>query len=360
VSVTAKAEAGAQTGGFVIEEVENPRLQLDEIFRAYENYYSPRIRELRERYRLDEVVAGETDEFRRQLLLRHWIKRHLIINDRHPTPTRGDAFGILDGMLKGGGFHCAHCMVVQHAVMNAFGYVARSLGVGPGTLEEGGHHGVNEVWSNTFVKWMLLDAKYDIHFEKQGVPLSALEIRDEYHKNKGADIVKVRGPEREPVADMTNEGRPATYNWCSWHTSTNSFTAFPAAGASALIVYEDDFYRNNTWYRDKKPNWAYDADFFIPVRHRGWIEWTPNVVGVKVEVKPGPPASKEPGYWAHCAVRSSTPNFKEYQLKVGTGDWCPVEERFAVPLYQDENEFRIRSCSLFDVTGPEHLVRISR
>ena len=59
-------------------------------------------------------------------------------------------------------------------------------------------------------------------------------------------------------------------------------------------------------------------------------------------------------------MRSFTPNFKEYQLKVGQGDWYPVEPEFAVPLYQDVVEFRVRSCNLFGVTGPEHLVRISR
>jgi len=309
---------------------------------------------------LEEVVADETDEFQRQLLLRYWIKRHLIINDRHPTPTRGDAFGILDGMFKGGGFHCAHCMVVQHAVMNAFGYVCRSLGAGPGTLEKGGHHGINEVWSNTFVKWFLSDAKYDIHFEKDGVPLSALEIRDEWHRNEAADIVKVRGPGREPVADMAGEGRAKTYNWPSWHTDTNSFTTWPCSRTSALVVYEDDYFRANTWYRDGKPNWAYKADYFIPVRHRGWIEWTPNVVAVRTEIKPGPPSSKEPGFWAHCTVRSCTPNFKEYQLRVGEVGWHPVEQKFAVPLYSEVNEFRVRSANLFDVTGPEHLVRVTR
>lgn len=345
---------------FVVDQEGNPRYHTDEIFRSYEDYYSPRMRELRERYRLDEVVAGESDEFRRQLLLRNWIKRHISINDDYPTPTRGDAFAILDAALKGGGFHCGHFMVVQHAVMNAFGYVCRSLGAGPGTKEQGGHHGINEVWSNKFVKWMLFDAKYDIHFEKDGIPLSALEIRDEYHRNKGADIVKVRGPEREPVADMTKDGTPATYNWVSWHTAGNYFTNFPCTHSSAIIVYEDDFYRQNTWYRDGRPNWAYESDYFIPVRHREWIEWTPNVVAVRVEIKPGPPCSEEPGWWAHCQVRSSTPNFKEYQLKVGERDWHPVAERFAVPLYQEVNEFRVRSVNLFGVTGPEHLIRIRR
>ncbi len=355
--------ARTDTRGFVIQRVENPRLVNNEIFTAFEDYHSPRIWELRERYRLDDVVAGEEDEFRRQLLLRHWIRSNVELNKPHPTPTRGDAFAILDAALKGGQFHCAHYMVVQHAVMNSFGYPCRSLGVDVGLEEDNGHHGVNEVWSNTFCKWYISDTTYDIHFEDgDGIPLSALELRDEYRKNGGADVRKVRGPERKvvPVVKEEIEARPANYNWCSWSLNTSYFTTYPSSHSSALVVYEDDYTRNNTWYRGQRPAWAYDADAFIPVRHRGWIEWTPNVVSVSVEIKPGPSNTDEPGYWAHCTARSWTPNFKEYQLKVGEGDWYQVEERFEVPLYQDANEFRVRSVSLFDVTGPEHLTRITR
>jgi hypothetical protein len=375
--VAKSSKAPAEVGGFVVEEVENPQYRQNEIFPAYEDFRSPRIWELRERYGLEDVVAGEEDEAKRQLLLRNWLKHHITINDHYPTPTRGDAFGILDAALKGGGFHCGHFMVVQHAVMNAFGYVCRSLGAGPGEKDDGGHHGINEVWSNTYCKWYLSDAKYDIHFEKKArIPLSVLEIREEHQKNKGADVFRVRGPERKrvPVSSTEVEGRAATYNWPSWHTNTNSFTAWPNAGGSALVIYEDDYVRTHTWYRDGKPCWAYQADFFVPVRHRGWIEWTPNVVSVRVEVKPGPSNTKEPGYWAHAAIRSFTPNFKEYQVKVGGSEWHPVEAQFAVPLYSDVadsakvarratsagNEFRVRSVNLFDVTGPEHLVRVRR
>ena len=34
-----------------------------------------------------------------------------------------------------------------------------------------GHHGINEIWSNKYNKWFLSDAKYNHHFEKDGIPL---------------------------------------------------------------------------------------------------------------------------------------------------------------------------------------------
>ncbi len=114
------AALGAQsTGALRILDVKNPAYRGNEIFRAFENFYSPRVKELRERYELDKVVAGETDEFRRILLLRHWIFSTIRVDNEHPTPTRGDAFAILDAAMKGGGFHCAHFSIVQHAVLNS-------------------------------------------------------------------------------------------------------------------------------------------------------------------------------------------------------------------------------------------------
>ena len=71
---------------------------------------------------------------------------------------------------RSAGFHCSHSMRVQHAVMTAMGYAVRDLGVDSDHLVFGksNHHGVKEVWSNEYAKWVLLDAKYDIHFERAG------------------------------------------------------------------------------------------------------------------------------------------------------------------------------------------------
>jgi hypothetical protein len=53
-------------------------------------------------------------------------------------------------------------------------------------------------------KWFLSDAKYNSHFEKNGIPLSGLEVREEYLKNKAADIVRVKGPARMLLNLMKN------------------------------------------------------------------------------------------------------------------------------------------------------------
>jgi len=353
--VTTGRLSATEGGRFVVVPLDNPRYCGNEIFRAFEDYYSPRMRQLRSRYDLDAVVAGQTDEWKRILLLRHWIKSNIAIDNLNPTPTREDTFAILDAALQGGKFHCTHFSIVQHAVLNSFGYVARRLGCGPGLKDDGGHHGVNEVWVNKFSKWVLIDAKYDAHFEKDGVPLSALEIRDELWRDGAKSVVCVVGPDRRPMKPDPKTGkpetRPDTYRWCSWETDTNRFTTFPARPTSTLVVLDDEIFRTHTWYRDGKPHWAYDTPYFIKTTRRDWIEWTPNVITSKVVVEDNK---------AHVALGSCTPNFRSFQMMDKNGIWQDCGEEVDLPLNGSARmRLAFRTMNLFGVTGPEHLVEIA-
>jgi hypothetical protein len=248
-------------------------------------------------------------------------------------------------------------MVVQNAVLNAFGHVARCLGVGPGGTAEapGLHHGVNEVWVNALRKWVLVDAKYDIHFERDGRPLSALEIRDELLKNGAADVRIVQGPERIRVAEPEEpEGGPQTYRWLTWEIQGNRHSNWPGHHSSALVLWEDDYARNHVWWRIGRSNrhWAYEADYFVPTSHRDWIEWTPNVLQVEISLR---------GRELDGKITSSTPNLKEYQIREASGgEWRPIEALFTLPLTRSKHEWRLRSVNLAGVSGPEHRVAVER
>jgi len=347
--------SASEDGRFVVVPVENPRYYGNELFRAFENYHSPRSRQLRTRYGLDAMLASETDEWKRILLLRHWIRSNIAIDNDNPTQTRGDTFAILDAALKGGKFHCTHFSIVQHAVLNSFGYVTRRLGCGPGLKDDGGHHGVNEVWVNKFGKWVLIDAKYDAHFEKNGVALSALEIRDEVWRDGAQSVICVVGPARKPMQPDSETGksetRPDTYRWCSWETNTNRFTTFPARPTSTLVMLDDEIFRNNTWYRDGKPHWAYNTPYLIKTVRRDWIEWTPNVITSKAMMRDDR---------AIVFLSSSTPNFRSFQIRNDDGTWHDCGEEIELLLdSRARKRFAFRTINLFGVTGPKHHVEIA-
>lgn len=340
-------------------EVENPVFRPNTVFKSYEDLTSPKFGQLIKKYQLDTIFHGETDEFKRILLLRHWIRSVISINDfGDPYPGEGYTEGILDAALKGQGFHCGHFMTVQNGIMNAFGYVTRTLGAGPGVKGgPDGHHGINEIWLNQYNKWFLSDAKYNTHFEKNGIPLSALEIRNEYLKNQAADIVKVKGIGRTPVDIDSDSGvgkvrSSQTYTWIEWHGYNNMFTAWPKDNA-LLILYEDDYSKNNTWIWAGRPHWAYGKSEYMKWEpDRDKIYWTPNTIVSKVTIT---------GNIAHIELTSETPNLKDYQMReLPSADWKNTVDKFDIKLKNKECELVFRTVNLANVTGPEHRIIIKR
>src|SRR6476661_1868053 len=245
---------------YVVDSSNNIEYKKNIAFNGYEDISLSRFDSLKIKYQLDTIFHGETDEFKRILLLRNWIRQKISINDfGDPYPGNDHPQGIIDAAVKGQGFHCGHYMVVQNAIMNAYGYVTRCLGSGPGVKGgEDGHHGMNEIWVNKFHKWFLSDAKFNHHFEKNGIPLSALEVRDEYLKNKAADVVLVKGSNRTPIEfDSLRDVKgnilyhnkiwfASWYTWLEWDKTSTRFTAWPVFNTK-LNMYKDDYFRRHTW-----------------------------------------------------------------------------------------------------------------
>lgn len=333
--------------------VSGPRFHAPELFAAVEDYHNPRLKRLRDEYELERVVADEPNEFRKLLKLRHWVQTRWHIDNEQLDG--GDAFAILEKAKSGAGFNCSHSMAVQHAVMASMGFVARDLGVDRNHEDLGRsmHHGVNEVWSNDYAKWVLLDAKYDIHFERDGVPLSALELHDAVRADGGKSVVKMQGVERRPAPmDVPNapEGNIRSYWWVSYHLRPNPFTEPHWSGGSRLLVYDNDAFHNTTWYRGGSggklvKHWAYAAQAFIPTRSRHDIEWTPGVSDLRARQV----AAEE----IEVELRSATPNFKGYLIRLNGGPWEPSSgNRARLRLRDGENRFEARSLNFAGVQGP--------
>jgi len=346
-------------------KTDNPDFYANIAFKSNEDLSSPKFKALKEKYQLDTIFHGETDELKRILLLRNWIRSVIKINDPGPHPGDGSCESILDYALKGNGYHCGHFMVVQNAVMNAYGYVTRCLGAGPGGQDGAdGHHGINEIWLNSYHKWFLSDAKYNHHFEKNGIPLSALEIRDEYLKNKAADIIMVNGPNRTPVEfdkeyQTSKEHFARTYTWIEWDTYNDKYTAIADTNSARgiLNMYYDDYSKNHTWLWDGKPHWAYNTKYMNLVADRKAIEWTPNTIASKVTIT---------GNKATIKLTSNTPNFKTHQIKIlQNGDpiaigWKDVSDSTEVALQKDKTEIICRAINLAGIAGVEHKIIIAR
>jgi hypothetical protein len=224
---------------------------------------------------------------------------------------------------------------------------------------DGFHHGVNEVWSNDFAKWVLMDGEYDFHFERDGQVLSALEAHEAARRDGGRGVVKVQGPDRTAVP-MKGLGFPFTsvvgYWWTSYHVRQNTFTQ-PTGNESRLVIFDNEAFRQTTWLRKRGDNvlrkhWAYDAKAFIPTRERHQIEWTPGVPALNVRRVAADELAVE--------VRSATPNLAAYEVRLNGGAVRNVEDgRVRWKLAEGENTLVVRSRNAFGVLGPAVTATVS-
>ncbi len=335
----------------------NPVRRPDKVFSSHEDLAHPKFEEFRRKYGLEEAVKGESDEFKRILLLRHWLYRRVVVDKSRPATPEPDAVRTLEEGPGGGAYHCGHMCVALNPVLNSMGHLSRIVFAGAGEKEPrqlSGSHGANEVWSSALSKWILVDAEHDSHFEKEGAPLSALEVRDEVWRDGARNVARVKGQERRPQPRVEDEswGMTArTYAWVSWTSEGDRFTRYPERSYPWELVWEDEVWRTRTWHRDGKKHWAYGAGRFKPVPEREAIEWTPYVLDVKCDVK---------GDSAEVRIASSSPNLREYQVRRAGGAWERAEEKFTLKLGAAREEVLLRAVNAMGLPGPEHRLTVER
>ena len=156
----------------------------------YEDPDRRELRQLRERYRLDDVIAKAKTEFGQMVALRNWVQGRWAhggnFKDHKPYIPAHNALTILAAAEQGVRFHCAYFATVYIQCLLSLGWQARRLfvrskfeGIPIPSLPGHGHigHRISEVWSNQYRKWILMDADLNVHYKHGGVPLCAFEIR---------------------------------------------------------------------------------------------------------------------------------------------------------------------------------------
>lgn len=169
----------------------------------YEHFDAARIEQLAAREGLAAVVAGASTEFEAVLALKEWVAAQFPHSDPNPYPP-WDALIILDAIRAGltGGF-CAQYSQVMLQSLAALGIPARYLEVGH--VANPYSHFPLEYWSNQFNKWVLLDVDFNLHFEKDGVPASALDVHEALVSGAAASVSVVEGAYRA--------GHPSPEEW---------------------------------------------------------------------------------------------------------------------------------------------------
>ena len=189
---------------------------------AWPDFNNDRLQAFRQRYDFLSLMDGASSEFERLLLLRHWVHRALQTERATERIDRWtpDPLAVLDLSGSGARFQCTQYAKVLQACAVASGWCARHVGIGSFNVpdELAYHHGVVDVFVNELAKWVALDAHYDLHYEKAGVPLSPYEIGEGYFRTKGAGVDICRGPgatrqEKNVLGTVAGAHESSRYYW---------------------------------------------------------------------------------------------------------------------------------------------------
>jgi hypothetical protein len=321
-------------------------------FDAYEN---PKLRQLRERYRLDHVVAAGKDEFDRQVLLLDWVNHRFRSFGKPDSKARG-ALDILADNDAGRTFFCAHYGDVLVSAAASLGWVCRPLAlrrpddVGSGSTE----HTSTEIWSNQHRKWVMFDPTFAMHVEKDGVPLDAYEFRQEWFYRDGKDVEFVLDKDRKRYrrSDMpVFRGRYAGFGDLSLDPGATHVYAFigyipntdlmdRGLDYGGMFITRDKLCDGTTWH--KRPTPADPAtDPYFPINQAS-LTLTPTSDGSGLRID----------------VKTLTPNFRTYMAREDRAEWKPTADAFTWVPRRGKNSLAVKSVNRFGVEGPVSTVEL--
>jgi hypothetical protein len=306
----------------------------------YEPFTQPKLRELRARYRLDDVIRGAKTELDIITRLAAWSSRqwkwgewHL---DEYYPPW--DACEILKKLPDGkpvGGF-CQQYDVVFLQACESFGLVGRDISISSGTLGRPtlvGHEPV-EIWSNQFRKWIWIDGTSAYYAEDSatGVPLSLWEVRQRQLRVLRRQAVK---PTRiVHIVDSINQWRGLDVDM--------SFAELRLIPRSNFLEQKWPLPLNNGkfgWTWNGFYVWT-DAD--VPaepiyphlVTRLGNFEWTLDQAHIVLE-----PTSTAGRFLVH--LDTETPGFETFMAKVDGEAKSPVAAIFPWNLHAGNNRLKV-------------------
>ncbi|HUL51040.1 MAG TPA: transglutaminase domain-containing protein [Candidatus Nitrosotalea sp.] len=321
----------------------------------FDSFGNPRLKELREGHHLDQVIAPGRDEFDKQVLLMDWTHQQFKRFGRPSTNSHG-ALQILKAIDEGHTFYCSHYAEVLVSAAASLGWVDRPLALRrhQGVNKVGGstEHSVTEIWSNQHRKWVMLDPTSNMYLEKDGVPLNANEIRNEWFYRDGTNLVFVVGKERK-----------------KYRKSALPIFLGRFAGFGDLTVEPDELdkygfigYIPNTDLMDS--GYDYAKMFIVKDRLCDGTQWHVRTVPSNPAVDPYFPIDQaaldlraDNGNLG-IDLKTMTPNFDRFEIRIDQGGWKSSTDHVAWKVHPGPNRFEARTVNLFGVTGPVSSVEV--
>ena len=275
----------------------------------------PRLKTIRETYKLDEVVASGKTEFEKQRLLMRWVWDQWDFGHAQELYNLQDPLWILRETRKEHVFQCMHSGSVMMATMASLGCVCRR--------NNSSNHTWNEVWSNQYGKWVFMDATHNIWHERNGIPLSSLEY---YHAR---------------YVEQTDQVVTHARDDDIWHLEPKKSSIRMGIYGTNAYVYQRASWRTVRFLiAEGADNPVDPKDLYYPINQAA-LALAPDGEALKV------------------TLGTMTPNFKEFRVRIDGDKWRPTEPAFSWPVRLGKNRLEAISVNSFGVEGPVSTVAIN-
>lgn len=355
VAVEGSLELGRKTSGLSVLEFDSSEIVESSFPFAYQDHREPKLAILRQREKLDQVVSGAESEWEKLLFLRTWVSRqwHVVGNPLVYCPW--DALVILDWKRRLGDearAACVHYAVVFCQCCLALGLQARLVLLARyRTVHDLGHM-LAEIWSNRHGKWIVFDPEFDIHFERDGVPLNALELHQIWMRGETDKVVQVAGPgnmgEHPLPSDWTLEGfRDGLFRYFALVLRNDHLTSLQPGGVDhGWLTFR---WTGFLWWGETIPE--EQPQFPLHSSRIADFYWPLGQVAIDLQWE------QEDTLLVHLAT--CLPNFCCFEVQIDDGPWQESEANFSWRLHPGENGLRARARNAFGLSGRESYVKLA-
>ncbi len=240
VTVPAQAESTATNAAATIKRVQvtaTNNYRLDKRYLSLQlpaNAQDAQLHLLHDYVLQHDGAKTSASEFKEMLQITHWVHQRWQHDALGAAAATTSAMEILQLAEQGERFSCTEYSKVLRDVLHSYGIPARivslqSVDVAYGGL--GSAHALVEAWSNTYNKWILLDAQWAVYAETDTIPQSIADIARrakaqrfdtvifksvERHSKAGAAVATLNQDYREFIAayfgymstNYTDNGQP--------------------------------------------------------------------------------------------------------------------------------------------------------
>jgi len=174
----------------------------------YEDFVNTQIEELNRLYQLNGTIGSKGDELERALKITEWIHSKMKY-DQGSISAKDNAIEILKEKETAPKASDREFSIVFNQACTALGIYARRGEFRVKNAEiakERDYYKVNEIWSDKYNKWIMIDPSAKVYITRENIPLSAMEIVESKLEN-----IEVKG--LEDSKDYINRLKNLIYSY---------------------------------------------------------------------------------------------------------------------------------------------------